>query len=641
MNTRSSYIYKAAALFAFFSLLATTVPATETQIVPLFDATTKLEPSTQEVTDVALITRIGDRVRDRHARESMFRAYDHYLSFYWEQRTVSLEFIDKVARGGKELVINIKSLTPLNEPNFRSFFRGINTVAEYHSNVIAKEVAPNTYSVTLKRHATEHRPLKVGDKIEFEFSPFLLSPENGRSNYYGTTMLYVVGQGIVPWRAVGEQFDSAPIPSSSLLGGGTTLSYQYSGEPTERFKQMAGNISPASAQPFLLGRRLHHTNMLDGTHSEQPNPTFSVQKGKLGPQFVSHSCISCHVNNGRALPPNLNAPMYQTVIKVGANSNGTPHPQFGNALQPQSIDGSPEGIAHIVRYELTKGQFADGEVYELRKPIYKFDGTKPRDNSIRHYSVRLSPQLVGLGLLEAIPEEVILGFADPTDSNGDGISGRPQLVVDAETGQPRLGRFGYKAGQPRLRHQIAGAFNSDMGVTTSVADKLDGQAEAAPVEISDENLTNLERYIALLGVSAQRNLDDALLARGKKLFSAANCSACHIPSLTTGTLHPFAELREQNIQPFTDLLLHDMGEGLADTLGEHAASGAEWRTSPLWGIGLTEGVSGGTAFLHDGRARTLQEAILWHGGEAKDAKETFLKMPKQDRAALVSFLRSL
>lgn len=610
--------------------------AQEAKVAPLFDQNTKLEPSTIELTDKALITRIGDRVRDRHARESAFKAYDHYLSFYWEQRSIELEFVDKIAKGGSEIVINIKSLTKLNEPNFRSFFRGLNTVAEYHENVIAQEVAPNHYTLSLKTHSTEKRPLQIGDQIEFEFSPFLLTPQHGRSNYYGTTMLYVVGKGVVPWMGVGERLESVPLPEPALLGGGATISYQYSGEPEERFKQMAGNIAPQSAQPFLLGRRLHHTNMLDGTHSEQPNPVFEKQVGKLGPQYVASSCISCHVNNGRSLAPELGEPMYQSVVKVGSNASGAAHPQLGKALQPRSTQGDSEGALSVKRYEFIAGEYADGDAYELRQPIYEFKGPTPE-----FFSVRSTPQLVGLGLLEAIGEAEILALADELDEDGDGISGRAQIVVDVEAKQPRLGRFGYKAVQPRLRHQIAGAFNSDMGVTTEIAAVLDGDSDASTAEVSSQDLGHLERYIALLGVSAKRDLEDPRVQRGEALFKQANCSACHTPSFTTSAYHPFAELRDQAIQPYTDLLLHDMGEGLADTLGEHQATGAEWRTAPLWGIGLTVGVSGGEAYLHDGRARNLAEAILWHGGEAEAAKETFRKLPRQDREALIKFLQSL
>lgn len=607
-----------------------------TQVQPLYDQDTKLEPAITEWTAEALITRIGDRVRDRHAREAQFQAYNHYLSFYWEQRSIGLEFIDKVARGGSDVTIHIESMVPLNEPNFRAFFRGLNTVAEYHENMVATEVAPNRYKVTLEQHPIDKRPLKIGDAIEFEFSPFLAAPDHGRSNYYGTTMLYVVGKGIVPWMGVGERLDSVPLPSSVMLGGGATLSYQYSEEPAERFKQMAGNISPTSAQPFLLGRRLHHTNMLDGTHSEQPNPTFRKHAGKLGPKYVATSCIACHINNGRALPQEVGQDLQRSVVKVGADDQAIPHPILGSALQTHSVNGAAEGGVKLARYEMIVGKFADGESFELRKPIYAFDGVQPKN-----FSVRITPHLVGLGLLEAISEQDVLARSDPDDQDGDGISGRPQIIVELATGKKRLGRFGYKAGQPSLRHQIANAFNSDMGVTTTVAPLLDGADVAGPIEVEDDELSHLVRYVSLLGVNAQRSFSDPETQRGRELFKRARCTACHTESFTTSSFHPFAELRGQAIQPFTDLLLHDMGAGLADDLGELDATGREWRTSPLWGIGHTEGVSGGKAFLHDGRARNLQEAILWHGGEAESSKEAFRKMPSEDRKSLIRFLQSL
>ena len=214
-------------------------------------------------------------------------------------------------------------------------------------------------------------------------------------------------------------------------------------------------------------------------------------------------------------------------------------------------------------------------------------------------------------------------------------------MADPETGQMRLGRFGYKAAQARVRHQIASALSSDMGVTTAIFNGLDGESDSAEPEMAAEALGNLTRYISLLGVSARRDLDDAMAQRGEQLFVTAGCAGCHLPQLTTGPYHPLAELRNQQIRPYTDLLLHDMGPGLADNLGEHAASGSEWRTAPLWNIGLTAGVSGGEAYLHDGRARTLAEAILWHGGEGESARNAFRAMPAADRAALVRFLKSL
>ncbi len=604
------------------------------EVVPLFDANTTLEPATQEHTSEALITRVADRVRDRHAREAMFRAYDHYLSWYWQERTFSIEIVDRVAKGGKNVTVNITSLTPLNGPNFRCFFRGISTVAEYHHNAIAKEVAQNRYSTTINYNPRERRALTNGDRMEFEFSSFLASPKNGRTAYYGTAALYVVGRGIVPWQGEGEKLDSVPLPEAAWLGGLTTLPYQYSDEPKDRLKQMATNVAPVSGQAFMLGRRLHHTDFGDGSHSEGQNAAYQQQAGKLGPRYVARACVACHINNGRALPPAVAAPMYQTVVKVGDDVKGTPHSKLGSALQPQTGDGEPEATATLTGYSTIPGKYTDGAAYSLRKPHYAFQGAAPK-----HFSVRLAPQLVGLGLLEAISESDIIAAADPDDTNKDGISGRPQIVHDPETGQPRLGRFGFKAGQARLRHQIANALNSDMGVTTTVFPKLDGQSTPAPPELDDTDLANMTRYIATLGVSARRDLTAS--ARGEQLFAEANCTKCHTPKLTTSAHYPFAELRGQTIRPYTDLLLHDMGPGLADNLNENAASGSEWRTAPLWSIGLTSGVSGGEAFLHDGRARSLEEAILWHGGEGEAAKEKFRRMEAADRNALIKFLKSL
>jgi CxxC motif-containing protein (DUF1111 family) len=214
-------------------------------------------------------------------------------------------------------------------------------------------------------------------------------------------------------------------------------------------------------------------------------------------------------------------------------------------------------------------------------------------------------------------------------------------VTDPQTGQPRLGRFGYKAGKARVVHQIAGALNTDMGVTTSIFPMLNLATNSGPIGLADNYLTNWNRYISCLGVNARRSLTDTQCLQGEQLFASANCVQCHVPTLQTSAYAPFAELRNQTIHPYTDLLLHDMGPGLADNMGEANASGSQWRTPPLWSIGLTPGESGGEAYLHDGRARTLEEAILWHDGEAAASREVFRNMSATDRAALIAFLKSL
>jgi CxxC motif-containing protein (DUF1111 family) len=395
--------------------------------------------------------------------------------------------------------------------------------------------------------------------------------------------------------------------------------------------QMATNLSGFNGQSFVLGRRVHHTDFGNGSHSEQPNPTFTELANKLGGNYVNRSCVSCHVNNGRALPPATGVELNQYIVKVG-EATGSSHPQLGSVFQPLSIGGSGEGSVSIASWVESDG---------LRAPEFAFTGTDPE-----FYSARIAPQLVGLGLLEAIPEVAIEAMADPDDSNGDGISGRIRFVTDSETGHARVGRFGWKAGQATVKQQVAAALNTDVGVMTSIYPNPDcGSAETncgdSGSELADSHLSDLTTYISLLGVRARRDYDDPVALQGEALFNSAGCASCHTPTVQTTEYHPHAELRDQTIHPYTDLLLHDMGPGLADKLSEGNATGAEWRTAPLWGIGFTEAVSGGEAYLHDGRARTLSEAIRWHGGEAEVARQAFESMSGSDQSALIAFLKSL
>jgi CxxC motif-containing protein (DUF1111 family) len=321
----------------------------------------------------------------------------------------------------------------------------------------------------------------------------------------------------------------------------------------------------------------------------------------------------------------------QYLVKVG-DANGDPHPWIGRVFQSRAVSGEPEGVVRLSHWEETEG---------LRHPVFSFAGIEPEQ-----VSARIAPQLVGMGLLEAIPETAIAALADPDDGNGDGISGRMHIVTDPETGEPRLGRFGWKAEQPSVRAQVASALNTDMGVMTSVYPQpdlgaLQEEVEPTGPELSETHLEELTAYLSLLGVRAQRDLDDVEVIQGRALFAQSKCIDCHTPSFETTAFHPHAELRSQRIQPYTDLLLHDMGPGLADTLNRDGVANSEWRTAPLWGIGLTAGVSGGEAYLHDGRARTLEEAILWHGGEAEASREAFEALNEPEQAALIKFLKSL
>jgi CxxC motif-containing protein (DUF1111 family) len=617
-------------------------------ITVLFDQNTVLEPAYVEETPTALITHWSDRARDRHAREARFNSYEHYLHIYWEKRTAAVEIVDTVGKGGNSVTFNVKTLWKLDDKQaeLRFFFRGIGTVAEYSDNKPMDPVGgPDafTYTRSVTHNATEGRALQVGDKIEFELSQFLDKNYNaaqftGRDNYYGTTMLYIVGKGLVPWAQLGAECqnqdeevcrDSEPIPEEALLGGYTAHHELTSGEPENVFMQMAGNINSINGQRFVLGRRAIHTSFDDGHHDESPeNPYWTEQAGKLGPLSINKSCNQCHAQNSRAVPPATGTALNKYVVKVG-DKDGNADPQWGGVLQPSGGEPSPS----IASWETVDG---------LRKPVFAFNGGTPTN-----FSPRVSPQLVGMGLLEAIPETEILKLADPDDANQDGVSGRIRKVEDPVTpGVFRLGRFGWKAGQASVKYQVAGALRTDMGVLTSVFPTPDcGSAQQncgdSTPEFGDTELDNLTLYISLLSVRAQRDWAKPEVVAGKAAFMAAGCANCHTPEFKTSEYALHSELRSQTIRPYTDLLLHDMGEGLADTLPEGDATYLEWRTPPLWGIGYTATTAGEESYLHDGRAQSLTEAILWHGGEGQGSKEKFQQLSEADKNALLAFLKSL
>lgn len=635
----------------------------EAQVVPLYSAATLLEPDITVDRGDALVTRFSDRGRDRHAREDQFQSYDHYLPFYFENRVAGIEIVDYVARGGDQIDIFFEPKIRLEALEFRCFYYGANTVAEYLSNgglVLEPQVGrPNLYRKTISGNWRENRPLIIGDKIECEPSQFL-SPAmlpRGRANYYGTAFLYIVGEGLVPWDTAERFYSPAPapftdedafvIPNSARLGGKTTLHAGKSDEPHNHFMQMATNIGYFNGDVFVLGRRLHHTSFDDGSHDEGGNPPFNAMAGLAGPRYVNTKCSACHVRNGRSAPAAIGEPLSKWVFKVG-NASGGPDPEFGLVLQPSVDPNSPgvsEGSASIASWTENNG---------LRKPVYQFSGRQPA-----RFSGRVAPSLVGIGLLEAIRESTILALEDPDDADGDGISGRASIVPDPSTGAPRLGRFGWKAATISVAHQVASALNFDIGVMTELLPAPDcgaAQLDCGPTgaELPESEFERLVKYNQLLGVRPQRDYDDPVVAQGETVFRNAGCNACHVESVQTGPHHPLGELRSQTIRPYTDLLLHDMGDGLADTLGEGSASGSEWRTAPLWGLGLSPCVTGGVqqvagrkvcaeaqSYLHDGRARTLDEAIRWHAGEAEASKQAYESLSPADKAAMIRFLESL
>lgn len=371
----------------------------------------------------------------------------------------------------------------------------------------------------------------------------------------------------------------------------------------------------------------------------------------LGPVYNNTSCIGCHARDGRGRPPladeNFSSMLFRISIP-GADAQGGPNPVpgFGGQLQDRGVFGIPAEGKVNVTYIDRQGTFADGLPYTLREPRYVVASSYRPIPAGMMISPRVAPPVFGLGLLEAIPESALLANADPSDQNGDGISGRANYVWDAQADRTTIGRFGWKAGAPSLLQQAAAAYNNDMGITSTMfkLETCHGQTQcdtsSDDPEVDLQTLKAAAHYTATLAVPARRGLNDTRVQRGEVVFRAANCNRCHMETLQTGVAPNAPYLSNQTIHPYTDLLLHDMGDELADNRPDYLADGREWRTPPLWGIGLTRIVSGHTFFLHDGRARDLMEAILWHGGEAATARNYVQQLPRADRDALIAFLES-
>lgn len=452
--------------------------------------------------------------------------------------------------------------------------------------------------------------------------------------------------------AIGCKPDGTPVPDylidsdpgEELLGGKTTV-YINS---VNAFSLSVPGLDDAGDASFVVGNSFFRTNWVAA-------PASTTAVDGLGPMLNARSCSGCHNLDGRGAPPEsggLFNSMLMRLSTLGTDEHGAPnpHPQYGDQLSNRAIqDVHPEGDVKVT-YTDVEGAYPDGSRYSLRKPVYEFINLNYGSLAGVLTSPRVAPQMPGLGLLEAIPASTILANADPDDADGDGISGRPNYVWDFTTNSKTLGRFGWKANQPNLLQQVASAFIGDMGLTSYLfPDENLTPAQAAMYgslpnggspEVPDRTINNVTFYSATLAVPARRNWKDATVRKGKALFSKIGCDKCHTPIFTTGDYY-INQLAQQKIRPYTDLLLHDMGAELADGRPDFEATGQEWRTPPLWGIGLIETVSGHTTLLHDGRARNMEEAILWHSGEAEQVREKFKQLPKPDRDALILFLKDL
>lgn len=434
------------------------------------------------------------------------------------------------------------------------------------------------------------------------------------------------------------------------------------------FSQPSGNITFEDELPFKLGNGLFRKLWVS-------SPSSTLASDGLGPLFNARSCQRCHIKDGRGHPPENaddnavsmflrvsimdpdGVPDDAAIAEIADYIATLPEPTYGTQMQDFAVQGHASEYSLAMTYEEEIVTLADGTDVSLRHPTYEATnlsyGPLHPDAML---SPRVAPQMIGLGLLEAIPAADILTNADPDDLDDDGISGRPNIVWSVEYDQAMLGRFGLKAGNPTVMQQSAEAFAGDIGISnplfpagsgectanqTACINAIHGNDETRGTEIDAEGMDLVTFYSRNLGVPARRNVSDPQVLRGKEVFYSTGCTTCHTPSFVTHRLEDQPEQSFQLIWPYTDMLLHDMGPALADNRPEARATGREWRTPPLWGIGLTEQVSGHTYFLHDGRARSLLEAVLWHGGEAQAQRDAVVNMTTADREALLRFLESL
>jgi CxxC motif-containing protein (DUF1111 family) len=435
-------------------------------------------------------------------------------------------------------------------------------------------------------------------------------------------------------------------------------------EPSPSFVLPAGNLGPDERPDFYAGRAL----------AGQPwvrAPSSTDARDGLGPLYNARSCLACHVEGGRALSPDEDGPLPRGTL-VRLSVPGGPEPTYGRQLQTRSvalgvqlagIEGAEEMMARrgvpregvaAVTWTEERFEYPDGATTLLRRPRVtieelQYGPLEPRTQiGLRH-----APALHGLGLLELIDVTALTRLADPDDDDGDGISGRLNHVLDPSTGELAVGRFGLKANQPTLRVQVAAALHGDIGITSTLfpsqpctaaqpacAASPPGAAPGEP-EIADHLLELITDFNRSIGVPLRRSPDHPVVRRGQVLFGEVGCDRCHAPRFVTGVDARYPHLSGQEIWPYSDLLLHDMGEELADGRPDGEATGSEWRTAPLWGVGLARVVHEQVGMLHDGRARTVEEAVLWHGGEATRSRARFAALPADDRHALLSFVRSL
>ena len=481
--------------------------------------------------------------------------------------------------------------------------------------------------------------------------------------FFGVLALFL---GVCAVATHGGQTAGAKFEPGEERPGGAATS-KRSGQNANAFSHPSGNLSFEDEFTFKLGDGIFRKLWVS-------SPASTKASDGLGPYYNARACQRCHLKDGRGHPPTgpgdtfvsmlfrvgVPAATPEQIAKLKAHQANTfPDESYGGQIQDAAIQGFPSEARPSISYSEHTVKLNGGETVSLRKPVYAFAdlayGPFPPDLMI---SPRVANPMIGLGLLEAIPQAALLKLADPEDADGDGVSGRPNMVWDLRKKAVRMGRFGWKAGQPTVEQQASAAFLGDMGLSTSLFPYHAGDctpanarcmtapngadAKTGSPEVTDKMLGLVTFYAQNLAVPRRARARQERVLKGKALFSSAGCASCHTPRHVTGNGSDIPKpFRGQVIWPHTDLLLHDLGPGLADGFTEGVANGAEWRTPPLWGIGHTKAVSRHTQFLHDGRARNLLEAILWHGGEAEAARNRVIDMMPDERALLLDYLSSL
>jgi len=446
-----------------------------------------------------------------------------------------------------------------------------------------------------------------------------------------------------------QHIDPRYEPGEEYAGGETT---SFDVTTVNAFDHGASNLSRDRFLRFESGNSFFNTTWT--------NPGSSARDG-LGPFFINDSCRGCHIRDGVGSAPQLNERISTMTIQISLSHGTDPHggplpvPEYGLQLNNRDIYNNqrPEADPRITHYVVKIITFPDGYQVELLKPVFElnFNYGEPTDCVI---SPRVAPKIIGLGLLAAIREEDILKRSDPDDLNNDGISGKPNYVWNKKNNRKELGRFGWKSNQPTIDQQNQGAFNGEIGITTPLFPNENCTVSSHPSidcnnppsgnsnPEANQNIVELvEFYTHLIAVPIRRNYQDPIVLRGKEIFFQLGCESCHRQKYITGNLDNFPEVSYQKIYPYTDLLLHDMGDDLKDDRQQFDANGKEWRTPPLWGLGLVQRVNPNAGFLHDGRARSIEEAILWHGGEAEQSKQNYIQLQREEREALIEFLKSL